>query len=258
MRYLFLASLLLLPLAAHAHDDCEFQAPRDMKLDLSGVKSVQVEVRSHELHVTGGAAAKTAQITGRACASDKKFIDELTISQRREGDVLVVTLGAEHSGINLSWSGHSHYELQVNLAMPSNVPLSVNVGSGDAWVDGMGQLDARVGSGDLHINNISGRVSASIGSGDIDARDIGSLELGAVGSGDFKASGIKGDVRVGSVGSGDVELRDVKGSVRADTLGSGDLTVKGVGGDLYLGAKGSGDVNYSGVTGKVNVPRDND
>ena len=254
MRHLALASLLLLPLAAHA-EDCKFQAPRNLQLDLSGVRSVQIDLRSHDLHLRGDSTVRGGELTGRACASSQELLDDLVVTQRRQGDVLIVEAGRDHS----HWSfGHSYTDLQLNLKLPPAMPVTLNDGSGDAWVDGMTQLDAHVGSGDLHVQNIEGTLKASIGSGNLDADHVGSVDLGSVGSGDFKGEEIKGDVRVGSIGSGDVAVKNVGGSVRVDTIGSGDLTARDVGGDLSLGAKGSGDVNYSGVRGKVSVPRDRD
>ncbi|MFC4762418.1 GIN domain-containing protein [Dyella koreensis] len=258
MRHLFLAALLLAPLVAQAHDDCKFQAPRNLQLDLAGVKSLQVDLHSYDLHLNGDAGARTGELTGRACASDQQLLDSLVVTQRREGDVLIVDAGGSRDHIMFNLTGRSYTNLELNLKVPALLPVTLNVGSGDAWVTGLQRLDAHVGSGDLHVNKIAGPLSASVGSGDVDASDIGSLDLGAVGSGDFKVDGIKGNARVGSIGSGDVALSRVGGNVQADTLGSGDLTVREVNGDLSLGAKGSGDVNHSGVRGKVNVPRDRD
>lgn len=257
MRHLLLATLLLAPLVAQARDDCKFQAPRNLQLDLAGVKSLQVDLHSHDLHLNGDAAARTGELTGRACASDQQLLDNLVVTQRREGDVLIVEAGGKNR-IMFNLMGRSYADLQLNLKVPASLPVTLNVGSGEAWAASLQRLDAQVGSGELHVSKIAGPLSASVGSGDVEASDIGSLDLGAVGSGDFKVEGIKGNARVGSIGSGDVTLSRVSGSVRADTLGSGDLTVREVDGDLSLGAKGSGDVNHSGIRGKVNVPRDND
>ena len=256
MRLILASLLLLAPLASHAADRCAFEAPRNLSLDLAGVRGVQIEVHSFDLHVTGRADARKLDLHGRACASDRDMLDRLTVTQRRDGDQLILDLGGEHSGFHLFGGGDA--ELEVTVQMPANLPLTVDVGSGDAEVSGVSQLDSHVGSGDLHVRNVAGRFATSVGSGDIEANDVGSLQVGSVGSGDFTASGIGGDARVGSIGSGDVRLRNVRGSVRADTLGSGDLDVDGVGGDLSLGAKGSGDVSHTGVKGKVQVPSDED
>jgi hypothetical protein len=257
MRRLFTAALMLAPLAAFAATPCKYEAPRNLQLDLAGVRTVQIEVRNHDLHLTGSDGARGLTLTGRACASDKAALDGLQVIQRRQGDQLLLDIGGENH-FSLSLFGSSYANLEVAVQLPANLPVTLSVGSGDAEVSGVQQLQSNVGSGDLHVRQISGKFGTSVGSGDVNATDIGSLELGSVGSGDFKADGIKGDARVGSIGSGDVGLRKVGGSVHADTLGSGDLTVSDVAGDFSLGAKGSGDVNHFGVKGKVSVPHDND
>lgn len=256
MRRLLLAALLLAPLAAKA-DDCKYQAPRNLTLDLNGVREVEVDTHSFDLHLTGNDSAKGGTLTGRACASDPKLLDDLTVTQRREGDRLIIEEGGK-SHMVISMFGHTSTSLDVNVQLPTQMPVVVNVGSGDAWISGVQRLSTQVGSGDLHVSKISGPFSSSVGSGDVDATDVGSLDVGSVGSGDIKVNGVHGDVRIGSVGSGDVTISQVGGSVRADTLGSGDLRVRDVRGDFSVGAKGSGDISHSGVQGKVSVPHDRD
>lgn len=257
MRPAFALLLLLAPLAAHANDRCQFQAPRHLTADLADVRGVRIEVNSYSLHLTGANGGKGLTLDGRACASSQELLDTLTVNQERDGDQLVLKLGGERH-LSFSLFGSSSTDLDVNVSVPSSLPVTVEVGSGDADVNGIAQLDSHVGSGDLHVRRVAGRFATSVGSGDVDGGEVGSLELGSVGSGDFKLSGIKGDARIGSIGSGDVSLSNVGGSVHADTLGSGDLNVDDVAGDFQLGAKGSGDVNHHGVKGKVSVPNDDD
>jgi len=256
MRRLFTAVLLLAPLAALAAP-CKFEAPRNLQLDLAGIRGVQIELHNHDLHLSGSNGARGLTLNGRACASDSATLANLTVTQRREGDQLLIDIGGENN-FTFNSSGGSYAYLDVTVQLPPSVPVTLSIGSGDAEVAGLQQLQSNVGSGDLHVKQVSGKFRASVGSGDIDATEIGSLEVGSVGSGDFKATGIKGDASIGSVGSGDVVLRNVGGNVHADTLGSGDFTVSDVTGDFTLGAKGSGDIKHSGVKGKVSVPKDDD
>ncbi len=253
MRRLLLAALLLAPLASHA-DECKYEAPRNLTLDLAGIREVEVDLHSHDLHLAGTSGAG-GTITGRACASDPKLLEALTVTQRREGDRLIVEAGSR-GPMTISLFKSSYTSLNLSLQMPAQIPVVLNVGSGDAWVTGLQKLSTQVGSGDVHISKIAGPFSASVGSGDVEISDVGSLDIGSIGSGDVKVDGVRGESRVGSIGSGDVTIRNVGGSVRIDTLGSGDVRVHDVHGDLTVGAKGSGDVSHSGVQGKVSVPRD--
>ena len=254
MRRLLLAAVLLAPLASHA-SECKYEAPRNLTLDLAGVRSVQVELHSHDIHITGSDAAKAGTLTGRACASDAKLLENLVVIQRREGDRLIVE-ATNKASTSFHLFGHVYANLELNLQLPTQMPVELNIGSGDGWVTELGSLASHVGSGDLHVSKISGSFSSSVGSGDVDAREVGSLNAGSVGSGDLKVHGVNGEALVGSIGSGDVTIAQVGRSVRVDTLGSGDLRVNDVRGDFTLGAKGSGDVSHSGVQGKVSVPRD--
>ena len=254
MRRLALAALLLAPLTVFA-SPCKFEAPRNLQLDLAGVKSVHIDVHSQDLHLVGSASNQGLSLTGRACASDKSALEQLQVTQHREGDQLRLDIGGNNR-FSFNLFGSSYANLEVTVQLPASMPVSVGVGSGDADVRGVQELQSIVGSGDLHVRQVAGKFSTSVGSGDVDATDIGSLDVGSLGSGDLKASAIKGGARIGSIGSGDVTLRQVGGSVSVSTLGSGDLTVNDVAGDFTLAAKGSGDVNHSGVKGKVSVPHD--
>lgn len=255
MRYL-LASLALLPLAAIAAD-CRYSAPRNLHEDLAGVRRVQIEMHSHDLHLVGTNGSGSLQITGRACASSQSALDNLQVSSHREGDQLIIDVGADRT-FNVGIFGASYAYLDLQAQLPSNLPVSIHSGSGDVYVTGLAQLNAQTGSGDLHIDHIAQEVSVSSGSGDVELSDIGSLRVGSVGSGDIKARNVSAGVNVGNVGSGDITLEHVGGSVYVGTIGSGDVVVKDVRGDFTVGAKGSGDVVHSGVAGKVSVPREDD
>ena len=96
MRLAAFTLLLALPLAAAADEKCPYEAPRDLQLDLAGVRAVQVQVNSYDLHLHGSAQARGLELHGRACASSRDALDRLTVSQRREGDQLILELGGGH------------------------------------------------------------------------------------------------------------------------------------------------------------------
>ncbi|MXV07651.1 DUF2807 domain-containing protein [Xanthomonas sp. LMG 9002] len=270
-KTLILCALLSLPAVAMA-DDCKYSEPRELKLDLAGVKTVLLDVQQNDLKLSG-ASAGDSTLRGRACASDADMLKELTLRQRHDGDTLVVTLKHEGKihGISV---GNRYAYLNVAGSIPANLPVQLQLGSGDAEISGVASLDAKIGSGDLHAQGLRGAVSATVGSGDIELRKVGSVALPTLGSGDVKADQVGGDVKVGTVGSGDltvhgvrgsvqvdslgsgdVQLRDVGGSVAVQTVGSGDLDVGNVGGNLSVQKVGSGDVTHRGVRGSVNLPK---
>lgn len=244
--------LLALPGLASAADNCKFQATRNLSLDLAGVRTVVIQTGPFDFHVKAGSAARA---DGRACASSQEGLDRLQLTQRREGDRLIIGTGNERNGWSGGWFGSNYTSFDVNVTLPRTVAVEVAVGSGDADVTGLANVVAHVGSGDLIVRGADS-LDAGVGSGDIKVEDIGKLELGAVGSGDFEGSNIRGDVRIGTIGSGGVDLRQVGGSVEARTIGSGDLSVATVGGGLRVSHVGSGDVDHRDVKGRVDIPSD--
>lgn len=245
-------ALLALPGLASAADNCKFQATRSLSLDLAGVRAVVIQTGPFDFHVKAGS---TARADGRACASSQKGLDRLQLTQRREGDRLIVNTGNERNNWSGGWFGNHYSSFDVDVTLPRTVAVEMAVGSGDADVTGLANVVANVGSGDLTVHGADS-LDAGVGSGDIKVEDIGKLELGSVGSGDFEGRNIRGDVRIGSIGSGGVDLRQVGGSVEARTIGSGDLSVATVGGGLRVSQVGSGDVDHRDVKGRVDIPSD--
>jgi hypothetical protein len=265
------AGLLATPLLASAQDaHCKFSEPRALKLDLAGAKSVVFEVGSNDLKVKASAGADNA-LAGRACASTQDLLKRLTLTQKRVGDKLVVSL-AEDRPLKISF-GSSYSYLDLSGTVPNDLLVQLDVGSGDTSLSGARAVSADVGSGDVTLRDIAGPVTAKIGSGDLNLDGAGAFKLLSIGSGDLEAARVKGKVEIGSMGSGDAKLRDiggldvtsvgsgdidvsdVDGSVVVGSIGSGDLTVRDVRGNLTVHRKGSGDIDQRGVTGTVNLPK---
>lgn len=256
-RVLLCTILFAAPLLAHAGEQCRFQAPRSLDLDLHGVTEISVIANQHDVHVRG-VDGNGGAVRGRACASKQDSLDALQVTQRREGSRLVIEARTANKFTDWRLFGDNYAYLDIGVAIPKSLPVKLDVGSGDASVENVASLDAHVGSGDMDVRGVPGEVSASVGSGDAGFSDIGALAVGSVGSGDIEAKGVRGDARIDSIGSGDATLKQVGGSVDVGSIGSGDLDVNGVGRDLRVRSMGSGDISHHGVAGKVDIPRDDD
>lgn len=253
MRQSLLALLLLVPAVAMADGRCEFHADRHLDLDLSGVRQVRFLTGSYELEVAGNASGNRGTADGKACASDKDALENLVITQSRDGDVLTVTLGnlAPHRHSN---SGYS--DLHVTASVPAGLPVRVEVASGTAKVRSVAALESTVASGLLKADGVKGAVSGRVASGQATFTDIGSLNVESVASGSLDARQVRGDAMLGPVASGSMRVSGVSGKVSARGVASGGLTVNDVKGSLSVEHKGSGSINYSGIGGTVDVPKD--
>ena len=251
MRKLLFPLLFLVPtVALAASPECSHSQPRDLQLDLAGVKTVVFDVGPHDLTLEASPGAN-GRLQGKACASDAELLSQLTLSQRKSGEKLHVTLKREGVSGNLFFNNYAYLKMAGNL--PDNITVQLDVGSGDATVTGAPIISADVGSGDVIARNIRGLVAAKVGSGDIELEDIGSLQVISVGSGDLSAKRVKGAVKVGGINSGDFQLEDAKGDVDIESVGSGDATVSDVSGNVRMGSVSSGDFDLKGATGDVEI-----
>jgi DUF4097 and DUF4098 domain-containing protein YvlB len=267
-----LIAVTLLPGAAFAAEEhCKFSQPQSLELNLAGAKAVVFEVNSHDLRLQASPGAKAA-LGGRACASSQDLLSQVSVSQQKVADKLVVTLERKNQVMNINFGGDNYAYLDLTGTLPDNILVQLKVGSGDASLSGAQSMSADVGSGDVSAENIKGLVTAAVNSGDLKLRDVGSLYLLSLGSGDVQANGVRGQARVGRVGSGDLELHDVQGAVSLESIGSGDVDLRDVRGAVTLGSIGSGDldvrnaasltvqrvgsgaVKHSGITGAVALP----
>ncbi len=266
-----LFALALLPAAAMADDHCKVSQPKALELDLAGAKAVVFEVNSHDLKLQATPGAHAA-LSGRACASSQELLGQLSLTQEKVGDKLVVRLQRESLGLNINF-GSSYAWLDIGGTLPDNVMVQLKVGSGDASLSGSQAMSADVGSGDVKARDIKGLATAAVGSGDIELDNVGALHVVSIGSGDVRVDGVRGDAKVGSISSGDLELRNVQGSVEIGSIGSGDAEVGDVRGAVGLGSLGSGDlrvrnagslrvqrvgsgsVDHTGIGGSVDLPK---
>ncbi|HEX7370474.1 MAG TPA: DUF2807 domain-containing protein, partial [Rhodanobacteraceae bacterium] len=258
-----------------------------------GLKLLMVQIGPDDLVIHGEPGQTKIVVHGTACASNPKWLSDITVATARRGSGGSVVA---HDGEHFSLFGSAYAYLKLDVSVPQSLAIKLQEGSGDASARNLASLDAALGSGDLKADGVAGALRLSVGSGDAEATQVGSLHLTSLGSGDAKVDGVAGDARVDSVGSGDLALHNVKGNVSIGSIGSGDAKVMGVGGnlkvdsvgsgdlvvhdakgsvsvgalasgdvgveqvsgDFSVGAVGSGDVHHHGVQGKVSVPRSDD
>jgi len=249
---LFPAILLLaaLPFGASAQRACQDSETRDLALDLAGIKTVVFEIGAQELVLTASKGAAVS-VNAKACASERSLLQQLSLTQHRAGDKLIVRADRD---ANMSWnSGKRYAYLQVRASLPDTLPVQVKVGSGEAVVSGVASLSLDVGSGDAKASRVRGMVYADVGSGDIELDDIGGLSAISVGSGDLTARSVRGGAKIGSVGSGDLDVSGTEGSVQLGSVGSGDATLTDIGGDITVDRVGSGDLDVERTRGRLTV-----
>ena len=113
MHRLTLLPLLLMasPLALADDNGCPHSAPRQLSLDTAGAKVVRVETHQHTVRLRA-APGSSHVLSGRACAGKAAWLQDLTVTQAREGDTLVVRLLRENPAGLASLFGDNRASLE--------------------------------------------------------------------------------------------------------------------------------------------------
>ena len=118
-------------------------------------------------------------------------------------------------------------QVQIEVTVPENAILVVDLGSGDVNVQGVkGGVDVETGAGTITGQDLAGGVSLLTGSGQISARNV----LGSLGA---------------ETGAGAIMVEEVEGSINAHT-GSGTINVWRAVGQVRLDS-GVGTLEYRGT-----------
>jgi DUF4097 and DUF4098 domain-containing protein YvlB len=228
----------LAPLAVAADvDNCKLAGERAATSPLAGVESVEIDAEAGDLHVNGAPDARAVDARGKACASNDKMMEGITLEFALDGSVLHIA--AKTPGASVFHFGRSQYAtLDLTVTLPANLPVKVTDTSGDLEVAGVRALDLKDESGDILVHNIAENVAIDDESGDLTVTDVA------------------GNVKLKD-GSGDIKVQRVGGTVEVTSDGSGDIGVDQIEHGLTVLADGSGEINFSHVHGSVQIPARN-
>ena len=241
---------------AWAEDDCAFRAERSLDVDAKGLSLLKLDTGAGDLVVEGVAGLSNIELRGKACASAQDVLDDIQLTQQREGATATAATKIPDIGDNWSIFGAGHYAyMYVRVRMPSGLKLDLRDSSGDLEVSGLTNgLDLKDSSGDIKLRDLAGAVNVTDTSGDIEVKGIsGDFTVISDSSGDINVDDVKGSAVVQEDSSGDISLRHVGGDARVDRDSSGDITFEDVGRDAVVGADGSGDITADGVKGNFTV-----
>jgi len=206
--------------------------------------TVVVDATSHRVDVTSrpGDTVEVSvwvEVSGSE-SKVKNALNELTPVFEDSGSELVVRSVRKDGG----WTGWGSLRVagRIEIAMPADMDLRVDVGSGEVTMRGdFGQAELAVdtGSGSVHLRGAARALTADTGSGSVEADVTRALER-----------------FVADTGSGGVQLEGGADHVTADT-GSGGIRLSGLTGDALLDA-GSGSItaSWTGVRPGMRVVAD--
>lgn len=195
---------------------CRYQANLAGQAEVAGASRVVVAAGAGDLSVVATPDARRLATRGKACANSAELLAEIKLNVRREGDVVYVEtkLPDERPG---SWLD-TDSTLDVDIALPGNIPVEITDSSGDIIVRKVAGLRMRDSSGDIEISDV------------------------------------RGSVRIDQDSSGDIRLSRIAGDAKIGVDSSGDIVAHDIGGGFTVGADGSGSIDYAQVRGAVQIP----
>jgi hypothetical protein len=288
MKFLLPLLFALQTLPAFA-DYCLESKIIEHEFNAADFKEVELKALAGDLEVTSGDAG-TIRFWGKVCTDTERHLNMIDLDILKENGKLTLIAVIPYHQDDFD---PSIALLDIELTLPSEMPLRLRDSSGDMTVsdvsvtsiedssgdirvrNGRADLSVRDSSGQIYVRGVSGSVKVSDSSGDIDINNVdGDVEIPGDSSGDVEISDVKGtvivardgsgdidiehvgkDVLIGSDGSGDISIEDVKGMVRIEADGSGSVRVDDVAGDFELSNKGDGEIRTSDIAGRINTPR---
>jgi Putative adhesin len=236
-------------------------------LTVSGPVTVDVVSGSGRIDVRAGSAGRV-EVSAKIQASDSRGWSGTRLSPEERVRRIEANPPIEQSGGTVR-IGHIADEdlrngvsISYTLRVPAATTLNARTGSGAIHVEGVdGRVDANAGSGSLTLRNIGGGVRASTGSGEVTAEAVrGSLHA-TTGSGRIQGSGVtgaitattgSGSIDVEQTGSGNVEISTGSGSVRARGV-RGVLEATSSSGDVDVQGEPLGDWRLSSSSGSITI-----
>lgn len=243
-----IASILGLGCQVVIADGCNYTAPREATIDLSGAERLVISVGAGTLDVLGKQGLSRVSASGTACASDKGYLDQIRLTTHRRGETLY--LKAEYPRHVRGSAG-----LDLTVDVPESLAVEIEDGSGSITVRAVAGLAIDDGSGSIDVRDIRGDLEIDDGSGEIEVLGVGGGVVVDDGSGAIHITGVSGSVQV-SDGSGEIVLRDIDGGVLIVEDGSGGIDISGVGASVVIDEDGSGGISVSDVEGDFTLRRD--
>lgn len=213
-----------------------FDTVKNLRLSADGIEKLEIDCGAGYLYLSGDDSLESIEVEAeiivkaRGERDTEKYIEEnVELELKKHGNKAVLISKFDNGRF---WDNFRTRVINLKVRMPKNMDLYIDDGSGEMKVEQItGRVEIDDGSGEIHISGIQGDVSIDDGSGTIEVSDIiGNLYI--------------------DDGSGTIEVRNVDQNVKVDD-GSGSIYIDGVGGDVIIKDDGSGSLKLKNVKGKV-------
>ncbi len=249
MRSIPTVALAVLAVACGSTFTYAADASFQRSLTVNGNVALDVCTNSGLIHVYGMDGNKI-QISGKVHSTNWHMFGSSDDMKKIAAKPPIQQTGnAIHIGDRDTCGGHMFHNIAIDyeISIPKNSTVVVSNGSGDIHVESIsGFLHADTGSGDIRANGIGSDSKLETGSGSIDVQAAQGTLKAHTGSGDVSIRDSQvSDARLGA-GSGSITASNIRGGLRADT-GSGSLNIGGDPTSDWKLETGSGSIHFHAI-----------
>ena len=230
----FIGALVFAPAVAEAQ---RAEGSFQRSLTVSGPVAVDVVSGSGRIDVRAGSAGRV-EVSAKIQANDGWGSRRSALTAEERVRRIEANPPIEQTGSTVRVGHIADEDLRngVSISYTVTVPAAATV-------------NARTGSGAVHVEGVNGRVEASTGSGSLTLRGVGGPSRASAGSGDVTADTVRGSLHA-TTGSGRIQATGVSGAITA-TTGSGSIDVAQSGPGNVEISTGSGSVRARGIRGAL-------
>lgn len=253
MKRIIAAGALLLPLLlvgcsvsvdrnGISLDNCRYDRSHTKEVAVDGAKSLRLDGWTGSLTIRGKEGATVVHAEGKACSSDAKLLDQISLKAEKSGDAINLQV------VHPDRIGMVNAYMDLTIDLPANMIATVDKNSGSVLIENIAGLDVTKGSGDLEVRTIKGDLRVKTNSGSAKVTDVTGATTYEGGSGDLVLRNLKDKVTIQDKNSGTFTAEDLGGDFEAYEIGSGDMTLVKVAGTVNLHNKNSGTVRVEGAS----------
>jgi len=227
--------------------------------DTTAPIAAEVDIAAGSIHLIAGDQAETMVTVNPANPSSKMDV-EAAGKARVELSGSALSVVVPKPGGILSYVSFRDWGLvDVVIELPAGSSVEAKTGAGGVRADGdFGELGARSGAGDIHVDHAhvrrlasgAGRLTLGSSRGDAELVTAGDMDIGTIeGSADVK--NLNGRTRIGEVG-GRLRVRSANGDISVGRAGN-DVAIRTANGSIEIAELVSGEVSLATASGALDI-----
>lgn len=234
-----------------AWGSCKYEREIEREVSLGEAQKIEVDAGAGSLEIEGE-DRDSIMIRARLCSDDEEALAKMDVAFAVESNAAYLRTEFPEK----AWLSGADRQAKIDLilAVPDNLPMSVADSSGEASVKKVASLKMVDSSGELMIKEVAGDLAVVDSSGELTIKDIGGDAQVTDSSGAIIIKNVQGGVVIEADSSGGIAIDNVKQNVLIKRDSSGGISVSSVGGDFSVNADTSGGIDYDDVAGKVSLP----